>query len=266
MTPRTLIIRCLRKASVNGVGQSPDPDDLSDALDDLNDMTAQWARRRWLVPSLIDVAFGPSGKVSYSIGPGITNDIITPRPDRIEAGFLRFNPDGSNASDYPLDILDSREDYNRIVLKSQPGTPACVFYDSDYPVGNIYLWPNQGATGQSEVHLTFKSNDISVVWGLDDLINLPPEYNDALLYNLSARLRPSYGLPQDPTLVALAKTSLATIRRENLQIARLGLPSGFPGLGIWGQNATQLLGGSSTLSPGAFRLDISKLDGSDTLS
>jgi hypothetical protein len=52
-------------------------------------------------------------------------------------------------------------------------------------------------------------------------MNLPPEYQEALLYNLAARLRPMYGLPPEPTITSMAVTTLNVIRNANAQIPRL---------------------------------------------
>ncbi|AHX16138.1 hypothetical protein CH75_04910 [Dyella jiangningensis] len=53
---------------------------------------------------------------------------------------------------------------------------------------------------------------------------LPPEYQEAIIFNLAARLRPMYGLPPEQSIIALAKSSLSVIRGANAQIPRLTLP------------------------------------------
>lgn len=264
LTPRALITRALKKSGVNGVGQAPQAADLNDALDDLNDMFAQWQRRRWLVTDLVEVVFSPTGKTSYSIGPAITCDIIMARPDIISDAFLRLNPLAQFPVDYRLDIIPSREDYNEIALKNQPGMMNGVYYDAAFPYGNIFVWPLPTANGSTEVHLFFKSQEY-FSFGLDDNISLPPEYGEAILYNLAARLRPAYQLPPDPTVVALAVSSLATIRKANTQVPTLDMPSNLPGVRLHGGAMGFTTAGGSNNGSGAFRLDISKLDGSDTL-
>ena len=57
-------------------------------------------------------------------------------------------------------------------------------------------------------------------------INLPPEYEEALMYNLAGRLYPMYGMPPDQTIIKLAAASLATVRMANTQIGRLYMPAG----------------------------------------
>ena len=215
-TPRALITRALKKTGVTGVGQTADPADISDAFDDLNSMLGQWAHRRWISFHTVDVVVTTSGAASYA---------LATRPDRIEAAFVRINPGSTSPADFPLDVLDSREDWDRVTQKAQPGLPAAVFYDNAFPTGTLYLWPNPATP--CEVHLTVKGPEIAALLTLDDAINLPYEYEEALLYNLAVRLRPSYQLGPDPILSALAVTSLNTVRVANAQIARLSLPSQF---------------------------------------
>lgn len=217
-TPRALITRALKKTGVTGVGQSADPADMSDAFDDLNSMLGQWAHRRWISFHTVDIVVVATGAASYP---------LTMRPDRIEAAFVRLNAGSVNPNDYPLDVLNSREDWDRVAQKSQPGLPAAVFYDPTIPAGTLYLWPNPATA--CEVHLTVKGPEIAALLTLDDTISLPYEYEEALLYNLAVRLRPSYQLGPDPILSALAVSSLNTVRVANAQVARLALPGSLAG-------------------------------------
>ncbi|OWV62583.1 hypothetical protein ATY75_12225 [Rhizobium sp. N122] len=219
-TARDLINDALKDAGAIGVGQTALAEDINDGLKRLNAMMAQWSRQRWLVYHLIDVAFVADGSLNYSIGSG--GDLNYPRPDRVEAAFFRqvVGVPG-NQVDYPLDVLNSREDYNRIALKSMDSFPACLFYDSGYPLGYIYIWPVP--SNQYEIHLSLKAT-LQSFSSLNDTINLPPEYEEALRVNLAVRLRVKYQMPMDPQLIGLAKVALNVIRNSNAQIPTLEMP------------------------------------------
>jgi hypothetical protein len=214
-----LIRLTLRDAGVNGAGQSPNAEDNNDAFRHLQMMLAQWQRKRWLIYHLIDVPLLSTGANSYSIGIG--GDFNVPRPDRIEAAFTRYI--GSTSTDQPLTIIDAREDYNRISVKSISAPSNCLFYDAAYPVGQVYFYPVPPA-GLYGLHLTVKDT-LSAFPDLTTNINLPDEYQEALLYNLAVRLRISYQLAPDPAVNMLAKAALATIRGANAQIPMLQMPS-----------------------------------------
>lgn len=228
-TPNDLIARALRKSGVNGVGQAPSAEDLSDALADLNAMLGQWQRKRYLVYHLVDIAKVGTGQASYTIGPGGDFDTGTAgRPDSIASAFVRQITGNPLQVDTPLMILTAREDYNRIPVKGLGSVPLAVYLDADYPMGTVFVWP--APSSQWEIHLTVKAPLPGFTTAFDT-ITLPPEYEEAILYNLAARLRPSYQLPPDPTITALALSSLETIRTANAQIPRAQMPRTLMGHG-----------------------------------
>jgi hypothetical protein len=220
-TALDLINGAMDDAGLTGVGQTPLAEDVNKALTRLNAMIAQWSRRRWMVYHLIDIVFTGTGAISYSIGP--TGNIVGNRPDRIEAGFFRQNNTGANPVDYPLVVIQSREDYNRITLKTLASFPSYVFYDSDFPLGNIFIWPVPDST--YEMHLSVKPA-LQTFPALNTNFNLPPEYEEAIRLNLAVRLRITYSLPVDAGLIGLAKVALNTIKNTNAQIPELMMPNG----------------------------------------
>lgn len=227
-TAAEIIALALKDGGIVGVGQTALAEDTNDAFTRLNWMLSQWQRKRWLVYHLIDVFANSTGAVSYSIGPA--GDFNTPRPDRIESAFARqIIPSGSQRVDYPLQILQSREDYNLITLKSMGTWPSVLFYDSDFPLGYLYFWPLPQAS-QFELHVSLKQ-PLTQFANLADDINLPPEYIPALSYNLATRLRPAYQMPPDPSVTALALDSLNVIRGANAQIPTLRMPNALGGHG-----------------------------------
>jgi len=220
-TPLDIITQSLKDSGVIGVGQTASAEDAQDALYKLNQMISQWNRKRWLVYHLITLNLTSTGAQSYTVGTG--GDFSTPRPDRIESAFFRQMINSQpNQIDYPLEILEAREDYNRIRLKTLQTFPAWLFYDSGYPLGTIYPWPVV-PSGIYGIFISVKAQ-IDRFTSLSQTIVLPPEYEAALHYNLCVRLRPAYQLPPDPTIVALAKDSLNLIRGANAQIPRLAMP------------------------------------------
>jgi hypothetical protein len=172
-----------------------------------------------MVYSLDDVSFAATGAASYTVGIGA--DVSIPRPDRIEAAFVRLT-NGPQPVDYPLALLEAREDYNNVALKSLATFPQLAFYDAAFPVANLYIWPAPIAS-QYQIHITVKTL-LSSFPTLTTSMNLPPEYQEALLYSLAVRLRPVYGLPPDPSIIALATTAMNVIKNANAQIPKLLLP------------------------------------------
>lgn len=213
----------LRKSGAFGTGQTPLSEDINDAFTDLKFMIALWQRKRWNVFHLVDMAFTSTGALSYTVGPS-GNFPMTSRPDKIDSAFIRLNPTSALAVDFPLAFISSREDYNDIGIKNLGSFPSAIYYDGAYPLGNAFVYPVPSA-GTYEIHLTVKDL-LAPNLALTADINLPDEYYEALVYNLAGRLRPSYQLPPDPVINALASAALNTIKGANAQIPTLGMPAG----------------------------------------
>lgn len=237
-TCNEIVRQALKKAGVLGVGQNPRAEDMNDAFQDLNDMIGTWARNRWLIWHLVTLEKASTGAQYYTVGPGGDYDISV-RPDRLEDAYFRqLVQSQPNQIDYPLEILESREDYNKIALKQLTSFPQLIFYDSDWPMAKVYPWPIPQANLYS-VLISVKAV-LGAFTNLAQTVNLPPEYMAAIKFNLAARLRPSYQLPEDPSVTALAVSSLNVIRKANTQIARLYMPSDLVRPGIYNPYSDQI--------------------------
>lgn len=223
-TPSDIILSALKKAAIVGAGQNASAEDMNDAFNDLNQMLAQWQRKRWMIYHLVDVAKVSTGAQSYTVGPGGDFNVAT-RPDRLESAFNRqlVNSQSQNV-DTPLTIIEARETYNQISLKTLGSFPYTIFYDSDFPMGRVYPWPIPQASIY-EIHLTLKAQ-LDQFTSQGQVISLPLEYIPALTWNLAARLCVSYGVPITAGLVAMAKDSLNLIRNANTQVPLLNMPAG----------------------------------------
>ncbi|WP_418610187.1 hypothetical protein [Gluconobacter cerinus] len=270
-----LVNMALRQIGVGALGTTASDADLFDGVMQINMLLAQWQRKRWLVPNLVDRACGASGKSVYYVGPGCDFDVPV-RPAQVEAAYARlivggsyavggdfsngdyepvdydtsrvvpvggaylgdFSPaffgndfdigsdglsDGVQPIDYPLTIIPSYEDYTSIGLKALATWPSMAHYNPVWPAGEFRPWPIP-ATGRWELHIVYKQ-PLGANLTIDSVINLPPEYWDAIMWTLAARLAPSYGQEASPTVVANAKAALSTIRSSNTQVPTLGMPA-----------------------------------------
>lgn len=222
-TPLDIIALALHDAGIIGVGQTANAEDSNRAFIRMNQMIGQWATKRWLVYHLIDKSVTSTGAQSYTVGPG--GDInMAVRPNRLEAAFFRqLIQSVPNQLDFPLKVINARENYNNIGLKQLTSFPSAIFYDTDWPLGRIYPWPIPQPTIY-EVHITVKEV-LSKFVTLTQTVVLPDEYFAALHYNMCVRLRAAYNLPPKPEDIALAKDALNTIRGSNNQIAELTMPA-----------------------------------------
>ncbi len=219
-TAGDIIQDSLQAAGVIGVGQVPLAENTQLALRQLNRMIGQWNRKRWLIYQLVDTAFTATGALNYTVG--VAGNFNIARPDRIEYAYFRgLNTAVPNQVDYPMQILESREDYSRISLKRLASFAYYCFYDPAYPLGSFYPWPL--LSNQYEMHILTKAV-LSTLATLATTVLLPPEYEEAIQWNLAMRLRPLFQLPPDETVTAMAAASLNTIRGANAAVSRLSMP------------------------------------------
>lgn len=228
-----IIKQALKAAGALGVGQVPLAEDSNDALYQLNLMMAEWrmGKNQYFVYHQITKSITSTGATSYSIGPG--GDINVPhRPNKIQSAFVRqISVPQPNTPDYPLGIIESQDDYNRIIVKKTTSFPSFLFYDSGFPLGTLYPWPNM-LPAIYALHVSI----LDVLESFTDLtspIDLPDGYESAIFYNLAKRLAPLYKLPMDPRVDMQAASLLRNLRATNARIAQLQMPRALTRPGIY---------------------------------
>ena len=239
MTPSDLIKLALKAARVLGQGQNATQQQLSDALSLLNMMMGQWARKRWMVFHLLEIKATGNGTPQYRLGPngdfmyhwddpahawdeaGLSWDQGF-RINRLEKAFVRLSTGVAGQVDYPLAIVKSAEDYSTIPIKGMAGFPQLVWLDSGYPTATLNVYP--APSSAYEIHLLIL-NPLPRFGQLNVDINLPDEYQDALVYNLARRLLSFYGKAQDPEIAREASAALQTVKSANTQIPNAIMPA-----------------------------------------
>lgn len=202
-TGLVLVTKAMQKVGVLVKGETPSPDESSDVIDMLNDMLDSWSNESLLVYTLTTESFVlSSGVASYAIGSGQTFD--TTRPVFINGAHVR-----SGTIDYPpVDIISDTE-YQGLPDKSTQGIPYKLNYNNAYPYGTINLYPTPG----SGYTLFLTSEKPLTNLTLAGTVNLPPGWKRAIIYNLAIEIAPEFGQEVTPALVALAKSSKASIKR-----------------------------------------------------
>jgi hypothetical protein len=216
-----LITLALKDIGALGIGQAISAEDTADALATLNMMLGQWQGERLSVYHLVDTAIPSTGKQTYTIGTG--GDFNIQRPVKINAAYARLNAGSSTPIDYPVTVIDSREDYSRIALKSLQSFPSWVYYDPAFPLGNLDFYPVPNNT--FELHIVTQ-DALPQFTAPAQVVNLPPEYMAAIRYNLGLYLAPSYQLDPQRSLVGLALNAKRVVKRMNWQPQSMTMPRG----------------------------------------
>ncbi len=224
----TLLANALQDGGILGLDESLEAEVLNKAFRHANWLLAQWARKRWLVYRIQDYSFVSNGSMNYpvgNIGANVVGINMNPRPDRLEYAFVRFlqqtNP-GNLQVDIPLDIIQSHEDYSRIIVKTVGTLPWRIFYDPEWPLGKLYPWPVPQPSIY-EIHVGFKVV-LPRFTSVNQPINFPPEYEAALNWCLARRFRVAFQMPPDPEITSLARDGLNVIRLANQAVGVLRMP------------------------------------------
>jgi len=149
------------------------------------------------------------GTGSYTIGTGGAFNVD--RPARIQNAFVRV-ASGSNNVDYTVEIIPQSQ-WDSIRVKDIAGIPRKLFYDSQYPLGIINLYP---APLLSSYTLYLNSYlPIANYTSTTDAIDLPPGYARMLIYNLAVEIAPDFGVNPDPMVMKIANESKRLVKRIN---------------------------------------------------
>ena len=207
----------LIKAAYANLGIVEAGNDLSPELyeqgrQSLNAMLGAWSKKRLVINGIVSESFPlVVGQSVYTIGVG--GNFNTAWPFSILAAYIR----DANGIDYSVNII-TREQYNSISVKSVDGRPEYLFYDPQHPIGVIRFFyvPDDNT---DTIYLDCQKVITSFA-SIDDAITLPPEYEEAIEYNLSMRLSPKINVPATREVAALASSSYGVINMQPVEPAK----------------------------------------------
>ena len=197
-----------------GRGETMSAQDAVDALACFNEMLNSWSNEDWYTYATLQRTLTlTAGTSQYSIGDG--GDVDSTRPHNIVQAFLR----DSNSNDYPVNIIPQAQ-WNMIGDKGITSQiPDTLFYDAQYPLGYINLFPVPMGSGT----LYFDSTLDQVTYSLlTTVIEMPVGYVAAYVYNLALQLM-TFGFPcmlDDKGYIRLvenASQAIANIKRSNIK-------------------------------------------------
>lgn len=138
--------------------------------------------------------------------------VASPRPLRV-VGMRLVSASGTETPLIPM----SRLDYANLSGKTVQGAPVQFFYDPQVDSGIISLYPAP-ADATATVHFTAQRQLLGVQTLNDDL-DFPPEWLDALRLTLAWRLSAEYGTPPEiaQALKVQADEALAVVQRWDVE-------------------------------------------------
>jgi hypothetical protein len=218
ITAQDIIQTSLEQIGSYSPGEQVSAADMFRGLSQLNSMIDSWNLEYLICYAIYEQNVTLTvNKGSYTIGTG--GDINQTRPLDI------LIKDGSSyildnlGNTYPVTVVN--QDYWNLIGNKQSPTsqiPDTLFYDPQYPLGVINVWPVPSAAYK----LYWDSRlQISSFDSLTTQLSLPPGYQKALQDNLSIELWPFFysGKQIDPLLLRSAMESKGNIKRTNIKIS-----------------------------------------------
>lgn len=201
MLIRDIIKAAYANLGVTDITEGPSPEQYAQGLQSLNSMLASW--KEVTLYGLVDESFALTpGTGSYTVVSG--GGFNTAWAMSIEKAFLR----DSNNLDYPVRVITTGE-YSDIPDKDLEGQPELLFYNpKGYPTGNVTMYPVPDKA--YDLHWS-ALKVLGSFANIDTTLTLPPEYEEAIEFNLSIRLAPKCVVPPPASIVALAKEAYSKL-------------------------------------------------------
>lgn len=216
-TANQIITRAMQALGILGRTEVPSAGESNDGLTAFNSMLDSWSSGENLLSYVVLERSFPlvANTASYTIGTGGT--INSARPVDITQAYIR----DFIGNDFLLDILP-RDKWNQIGNRSSTITsqiPDTLFYDPQYPLGVINIFPTPLLTYTCFFDSTQAQVDFSL---LTTTLSAPPGYERAYVLNLALELETA-GFPclldekAYMRLVNNASDAKANIKRANIK-------------------------------------------------
>jgi len=174
----------LRKIGVVGMGVTASADEIETARTALSRMLKSWQGRGYNLWAVTGMSVTATTSASYSLTPE--------RP--LSLSSVRWKA----TTETPMQEM-SRDEYDRLPLKSSAGTPTSYYYDRQREDALLYVWPVPASVTTQTLEITY-IRELSDV-ALDAVADIPGEAYDCVVYNLAARLADDFMVSAPNVLV-----------------------------------------------------------------
>jgi len=197
-TVSDLIHAAFRKINAIAAGELLEANELDDAFVTLNQMISSWNTEGLTLAGRLRLLIPVGGVNAYP---------LSQRPVKIESASLAIA-----GIDVPLEIVDSTG-WEAVTEKQALTIYVRKLYcDYAWPSSTVYIAPIPRQSGTLELWI-FQA--IQPFAASSSIVDLPPGYEAALIYNLAVNEAPEYGRPLDPSVPALAQNYKASLVQLN---------------------------------------------------
>lgn len=171
-TNRDICTDALRKINVTPIDEEAEADHLLAAKRALDRMLKSWQARGY------NLWTASRQSVILTTASVYTLDPVRPL-QILNCNFKR------NGIETPMQQM-TRDEYDTLPQKTTQGTPTTFYYDRQREAARLYIWPVLSAASGETLEISY-SREIEDI-DLDEAVDVPGEWLDAVVYGLAARL------------------------------------------------------------------------------
>lgn len=227
MTPAVLIQAAFNLLNVLSPGENLPPELGQSGLLALNGMFGIWRQQALLKPVEVRDVFplvAGKGSTSNPYTVGLGGDLNIPRIEN--AGNLTGAGLLLNVSSPPVEIpraIYTEQMYQAVRIKDLTNALFTgVFYNDTSPLGTLSLWPVPDNAINSLV--LYHMQSLGPFATISTSFDLPDGYDEPVIYNLAKRLAAPHGRTLPAEATAIARDSLAIVKRANMPMVDMANP------------------------------------------
>ncbi len=218
---RDIVTDALIEIGAAGPGESIEASWAQIALQRFQNQIDAWAADRLTLSLQLRTVFTlTSGTSTVTLGPSGA-DVTMGRPVWINT--LNYIIPGSSPAIEVLMAPMDDDSYAGQTIKGLPSAlPTQYFYQTniDDALGSLFIWPQ---VTQNVQIVIYSPQAVAVPASLDTVVEGPPGYREAFMYELALRLCTPFGRQVPPLLPQLAQQAMATMKRPNVDLGLLGV-------------------------------------------
>lgn len=217
-----IIVDALQEIGVVSPGQNPAQSDVDLCRRRANLIFDSWGAQRGMVYTETFPQFTLKANHSpHTIGP--QGDFpMAKRPTRLGFGAGNLVLVGNPAVSLPLVVRDAAWWVNNRVQGLTSPIPTDVYYEADWPLGQLFFWPIPSAVNNVQLELWTEWTEFATA---DAVFSAPQGYRAALMYSIALSVFPSFWPNKQPSAVTVAeaKKAIAAVLGQNSKCPNISL-------------------------------------------
>jgi hypothetical protein len=212
-TVRSIVTGALRLLGITQPGRAPSAIDAETALYSLKSMLDNWSTQNLTIYQTTTRVFDLiPGESTYTLGPDGIWELE--RPMVMNYCYLRYAQGGGTPVDQQITILNDAQQASITAKFIHSAIPTTVYYNPEVPNATLTFWPIPTTSYQIVLWLDQPLDNFE---SLNDEVQFPRGYEQAIRYNLAVLLAPEYGRTADPAVLRVAAESLGNLKAINMQ-------------------------------------------------